>query len=139
MLLKACCLSLTLCVFSNAPAQRPQLSASPSDLLDSLAMEPLIHVGAIGYSGEETPRGQWLDQLRARKSEWWTLDSLDSERVTTRIAVLLALSGEDQDAIDTAFAKTRGDTARVWIWSGCTGWESEVAEVMGEFGLQPTQ
>ena len=130
-LLLGCCALHLLAVYAPLHAQHLNgvLSGTPcATLLDSLATKPAIHLGGIGYSGEVTPRGMWLTELIARRAEWWSLDSLGSARVTTCAAVLYALDEQRKD-VYAAYAKTAGDTARLFTMSGCTGEEERIADI----------
>ncbi len=90
-----------------------------SSLFDSMATQPEIHQGPFGFTSQSGPRSLWLDSLISRRSEWFSLDSLMSPRVTTRAITLLSLDPNNVEQNFTAFAKTMGDTARIAIGRGC--------------------
>ncbi|MFK8054950.1 MAG: hypothetical protein AB8F78_02420 [Saprospiraceae bacterium] len=121
--------AMLLLVLAKAEAQNSSMTISA--LLDSMATEAVIYQGIFGFSAKTSPRGLWLEELVGRRSEWFHLDSLSSNRSTTRAVAVLSLDMNDEQQLFSAFAKTLCDTAVLKIGRGCVYTELMVSELVG--------
>ncbi|MFK8054938.1 MAG: hypothetical protein AB8F78_02360 [Saprospiraceae bacterium] len=114
-LLHLCSFS-AFCLISAVQTDAQVGGSSIATLFDSMATEAHLHRGPIGeYGAYITTRSLWLDTLIERRAAWFHIDSLASPRPTTRAVTLICLDPNNKEQYFSAYAKTLGDTARLWV------------------------